>query len=168
MRSSLNLLLANMRLSNNARRVFVDWPALEDTALRFLQYVSPWLIVDGANLAEVMLQRAIAEYEAAPSSEEDVRYRRFLVCLAGAAQVLRELRISVKNKNEQWAVWSYDEPLMTYLARHNRTSLQIRRRDIGLPVTPVLIKLLASIGSTDELIEVESDIARLMAQGSTS
>lgn len=168
MRSSLQLILANTRLSSSARRVFVDWPTLEDTALRFLHYVSPWLIVDGENVAEAILQRAIAEYEDAPPGAEDGRYRRFLVCLAGAAHVLCDLRVSVKNKDDQWAVWSYDEPLMTYLARHNRTSLQIRRRDIGLPVTPVLIKLLASIGSTHELIEVESDIARLMAQGSAA
>ena len=101
-------------------------------------------------------------YEAGSLEGKGFAHRRFLERLAAAARLLGELRISVKNRDEHWAVWTYDEPLMAYLARHKRASIQIRKRDVPISPAPVLIKLLAAISTARDLELADLDIPTLL------
>jgi len=68
------------------------------------------------------------------------------------------------DKDGLWSIWSYDVPLMSWMERHKRWTIQIRPREEPVGAGPVLIKLLAAISSTHELDFAELDFSRLLAQ----
>lgn len=162
MRASLNRILNNTGLTSSALKVFTDWPALEHVAIQFLHFVSPWLVVGNESLAETTLRDAFTAYDETLPKGYAAGHRRFIERIAESAKVLSSLRVSVMNNDEQWAVWNYDEPLMTYLASHKRWSIQIRERETPVASAPVMIKLLASISSTQELQIADIDLSSLL------
>lgn len=168
MRATLNRILINANVSRSARRAFTDWPALERVAIQFLQFVTPWLVIGNESLAESTLREALLTYEENMASGYEVGHRRFIERLAESAKILSSIRVSVKNSRNQWAVWNYDEPLMTYLATHKRYSIQIREREAPVASGPVMIKLLAFISSTQELQMAEINIHELLGMKVTS
>ena len=168
MRATLNRILSNADLSRAALKAFTDWPALEQVAVQFLQFVTPWLVVGNESLAETTLREALQTYEKNLASGYEIAHRRFIERLAESANTLSCLRVSVKNSRDQWAVWNYDEPLTTYLELHNRVSIQIRERDTPVASGPVMIKLLAFISSTQELQMAEINIHELLGMKVTS
>lgn len=123
MRATLNRILSNADLSRVALKAFTDWPALEHVAVQFLQFVTPWLVVDNESLAETTLREALKAYENLALGYE-IGHRRFIERLAESANILSCLRVSVKNSREQWAVWSYDD-----VGWHDN---QLRRHSLGL------------------------------------
>ncbi len=168
MRATLNRILSNADLSRIALKAFTDWPALEHVAIQFLHFVTPWLVVGNESLAEKTLREALQTYEENLAAGYEIGHRRFIERLAESANVLSCLRVSVKNNREQWAVWNYDEPLMTYLASHKRVAIQIRVRETPVASGPVMIKLLAFISSTRELQMAEINIHELLGMKVTS
>lgn len=162
MAASLKRLLQSAGLTPFAQNTFIDWPSLEQVATHFLHYVSPWLMVGQSNLAETTLRAAFSAYEQMLPHGYEASHRSFIERIAESANVLATLRVSVMNDDGLWAVWMYDEPLMTYLKRHNRWSIQIREREAPIASGPVMIKLLASISSTQDMQFADLDIPRLL------
>lgn len=150
-RVSLNRILSNAGFSSSPVKAFTDWPTLERVALQFIHFVSPWLVVNGENLAERTLRDAIATYDETLHLGYEASHRKFIERIAASAKVLSSLRVSVKDKDGLWAVWTYDEPLMRHLANHKRYAIQIRERETPVASGTVMIKLLAAISPTQEL-----------------
>lgn len=166
MRKCLNRFLHNNPdLSWSATKAFTDWPALEQIAIQFLYYVSPWLIVREECLADITLRNALMAYGETSSGGYEAGYGKFIERIAKSAYSLAAIRVSVKNDEGQWMIWNYDEPLMKFMSNHKRTSLQIRERETPVASGPVMIKLLAAVGSTHELQIAEIDISSLLHVG---
>lgn len=161
-RISLNRILSNAGFATNPVKAFTDWPTLEQVALKFINFVSPWLVVDGETLAERTLLEAISSYDETLPQGYEASYRKFIERIAESAKVLSSLRVSVKDKDGLWAVWTYDEPLMRHLANHKRNSIQIRERETPVASGPVMIKLLAAISPTQELEVARLDFPSLL------
>ncbi len=156
MRLSLNRILRNAGFDARPVKAFTDWPSLEHVALQFINFVSPWLVVGGESLAERTLRDAIASYDETLPHGYEAGHRAFMERIAASAKTLSTLRVSVKDKDGLWAIWTYDEPLMRHLANHKRYSIQIRQRENPVASGPVMIKLLAAISPTQQL-----EVARL-------
>lgn len=161
-RSGLAHVLQCAGVSRDSVKAFADWPSLEQVAQRFIQFVSPWLIVDGANFAERTLLEAIAAYDQALGTGYEAGHRKFLAVLAASASVLATLRVSVRDKDGLWVVWTYDEPLVRHVERFGRASIQIRKRVAPIDAGPVLIKLLATISPTHDLELAGLDLPDLL------
>lgn len=166
MENALKRILQNSRLERIADHAFMDYPSLEAVATQFLQYVTPWMQVDERNLAEHTLREAFSAYHQQHLSGDGSDHSAFIERIAQAAQELATIRVSVLDSSEQWTVWSYDQPLLAYMAEHSRWSMQIRKRTEPVPVGPVLIKLLAAISSTRDMHTADLDYGRLLAYGS--
>lgn len=161
-RVSLKRILINAGRSSSPVKAFTDWPILERVALQFIHFVSPWLVVNGENLAERTLMDAIATYDETLPLGYEASHRKFIERIASSAKVLSSLRMSVKDKDGLWVVWTYDEPLMRHLAKHKRYAIQIRERETPVTSGIVMIKLLAAISPTNELEVAGLDYQRLL------
>ncbi|WP_126448143.1 hypothetical protein [Sulfuricystis multivorans] len=150
-RLSLNRILSSAGFSSGPVKAFTDWPTLEHVAFQFIYFVSPWLVVNGENLAEQTLRDAIASYDETLLLGYEVSHRKFIERIAASAKALSSIRVSVEGKDGLWSVWTYDEPLMRYLANHKRYAIQIRERDTPVASSTVMIKLLAAISPTKDL-----------------
>ena len=166
MENALKRILQNERLERVADHAFMDYPSLEAVATLFLQYVTPWMQVDDRNLAEHTLREAFSAYRQQPSTGNGSNHSAFIARIAQAAQDLATIRVSVLDSHGQWMVWSYDQPLLSYMAEHSRWSMQIRKRTEPVPAGPVLIKLLAAISSTRDMHTADLDYGQLLAFGS--
>jgi len=158
----LDLLLSNAGLRSLANSAFTDCPSLERVAAAFLHFVTPWMMIGNANLAEETLREALQVYEAKSRTNLECAHRGFIERIAESARTLASVRVSVLDKDGLWSVWQYDQPLMDYLNHHNRRTVQVRDRDVAIPVGPVMIKLLAAISTTREMQMAELDIPRLL------
>lgn len=147
---------------------FDDCPTLEFVATRFIDFVSPWLVLDGQNLAERALCEAIGCYNRDRCAGVEAATRSFVRCLAETAVDLSKYRVSVQDSDGLWIVWSYDEPLMQHLSNHKRKSIQIREREDPVPVAAVMIKLLAAVAPMKALQSAGLDFTNLLASGSTA
>lgn len=160
-------------LSNNGYaavpvRAFAEWPSLEQIALQYINFISPWMVVRGKNLAESTISEALAAFERDLSQPKENRFRSFIEAIAASAKTLAEIRVSVKDTDDLWSIWTYDEPLMSYLAFHKRQTIQIREREMPAASGPVMIKMLAAIGSTRELEAASLDLPRLLLMNPSS
>ena len=162
-RASLKRIVANADLDGSALKAFTDWPTLEHVALQFLHFVPPWLIVENESLAEVTIKNALVAYDSNHGNGFDVGHRKFIEKIAESANVLSSLRVSVRNDMDQWDIWNYDQPLTEYMQDHKRWSIQIRLRETPVPTGPVMIKLLAAISSTQEMLSADIDILSLFS-----
>ena len=162
MRSTLNRLLNNnAEISISAAKAFADWPGLENVTLRFINFVSPWLMIGEDTLADKTLREALKQYEEARNNGYEAAHYQFFERLARSADDLAAVRVSVLNDEEQWEVWNYDEPLMRFLSNRKRSSIQIRVREKPVSTGPVMIKLLAAVSPTNELQMAGLDLARM-------
>ena len=134
---------------------------MENVTLRFINFVSPWLMIGDDTLADKTLREALKEYEEARSEGYEAAHYQFFVRLARSADDLASVRVSVLNDEEQWEVWNYDEPLMRFLSSRKRSSIQIRMREKPVSPGPVMIKLLAAVSPTNELQMAGLDLARM-------
>ncbi len=162
MKEPLDLLLTNAGLRALANNTFTDWPSLERVAAAFIHFVTPWMMIGATNLAEETLRSALHAYEKNSRINLESAHRSFIERIAESAKTLAAVRVSVLDKDGLWSVWQYDQPLMEYLNHHNRRSVQVRDRDVAIPVGPVMIKLLAAISTTREMQMAELDIPRLL------
>ena len=163
MRASLKRIVSYPELSGPAIKAFTDFPALEEVTVQFLHFVPPWVLAGTASVAESAIRKALLAYEKTQGSGGGLGHRRYIETIAESAKVLSSLRVSVRNSNDQWDIWNYDQPLTEYMQRHKRWAIQIRERERPIASGPVMIKLLAAISSTKELVTAEIDITRLFA-----
>lgn len=168
MREALRRIIQSSRLERIAEHAFMDHPSLETVATLFVHYVTPWMQVDDRNLAESTLREAFAAYRECPSTGDGSNHSAFIERIAKASQELATIRVSVLDSDGQWVVWSYDQPLLSYMAAHNRWSMQIRKRTEPVPAGPVLIKLLAAISSTRDMLCADLNYGELLASGRTA
>ncbi len=162
MAGPLDRLLQHADLAHFAANAFTDWPSLREVTTRFLYFVSPWLMIGQQNLAETTLRSAFESYERMLPEGYEASHRHFIERIAESANLLASQRVSVMGADGLWIVWMYDEPLMAFLQRHKRSSMQIRERETSVAAGPVMIKLLASISSTKDMHFAEIDISRLL------
>lgn len=161
---ALERALKNAGVLPLSTRIFMDWPSLEKVATQFLYYVSPWLVVNERNVAEDTLRSAVLAYDRGRQEGEGSANRAFIEAITESVDALVSVRVSVMDKDGLWSIWSYDVPLMSWMERHKRWTIQIRPRDEPVGTGPVLIKLLAAISSTHELDFAALDFSRLLAQ----
>ena len=159
MRHALSSVLKNAGVSEQAEKAFVEWPELEAISLRFLQYVSPWLVVNDYNLAEETLKNA---FLAINSKKEfkDFPHRSFMEAIIQCVDTLASVRISVMSPSSGlWEIWSYDEPLLSWMEKMGKSAMMIRRRETSVDHSPLLIKLLAYVSSTRDMAMAEISFA---------
>ena len=162
MRASLKRIVSHPELSGAALKAFTDYPTLEEITLQFLHFVPPWIVVGSESLAEKTIRNALMAYEKSKGGTGcTVGQRRYIETIAEAAKILSNLRVSVKNSNDQWDIWNYDQPLTEYMSHRKRWAIQIRERETPIAPGPVMLKLLASISSTQELESAEIDMTGL-------
>ena len=161
MRASLKRIVSHPELSGPALKAFTDFPALEEVTVQFLHFVPPWVLAGTVSVAETAIRKALLAYENAQGSGGGLGHRRYIETIAESAKVFSSLRVSVRNSNDQWDIWNYDQPLTEYMQRHKRWAIQIRERERPIAPGPVLIKLLAAISSTKELVTADIDISSL-------
>lgn len=164
-RGSIRRILDSAGMGARPVNAFVDYPALERMAQQFVNFVSPWLVVDEENLAERTLLNAIRAYDKSLPEGYETSRRRFVEQIAVCARTLASADISVQNHDGVWVHWNYDEPLMRYLASHDRRTVQIRKRKTPLLTTPIMIKLLAAVCPSSELEAAGIDYPALLATG---
>jgi hypothetical protein len=143
-------------------QAFVDWPELEDVTRRYVNFVSPWLVIGDENLGESTLRAAIAAYDVAHPQGYGPAYRAFMEHIAGSAPKLASVRVSVRSDEGCWMPWTYDQPLLDFCASHKRSSIQVRTREVPVSASLVLIKLLTAVSSTRQLTLANLDLARLL------
>ena len=158
-RNMLETVLRNAGATECAESAFVEWPELEAISMRFLRFVSPWLIVNDQNLAEVTLKEAFAALEHNNSGQKDFPHRCFMESITHCVEALASVRISVMSVSGLWEIWSYDEPLLSWMDRMGKSAMQIRSRDTIVEQGPLLIKLLAYISSTRDMQMAEISFA---------
>lgn len=164
MRTALKRIVSTPELSGPALKAFTDYPALEKLTFNFLQFVSPWVLSGRASVAECTIRKALLAYDQAQGKGNGLGHRRYLETIAESAKVLSSLRVSVLNSTGQWEIWNYDQPLTEYMQRHKRWAIQIREREQPVAHGPVMIKLLAAISSTKDLVIADIDISSLLAE----
>lgn len=160
---SLDRLIRRAGLETKAARAFTDWPTLEHVATQFLHYISPWLVIDNASVAESRLAGAINAYTDGRDSEHG--HRAFIEHLAYTAQDLASHRVSVQDSDGLWVVWGYDQALTDFMHQHARLAVQVRQRETPLPVAPVMIKLLAAVSTTRDMSATDINLAQLLEAG---
>jgi len=159
-RQLLETSLNNAGVSEMADDVFIEWPEIELLATHYLNYVSPWLIVGDKNVAETTFSAAFMRYEREQALKRSsvLPHRTILSAMAHSVHFLASVRVSVCDKDQLWQIWTYDVPLLTWMAHHHRTSMQVRRRSPSLAHGPLLIKMLGFIGSTRDMQLAEINI----------
>ena len=162
MRTSLKRIISQSDLSGPALRAFTDHPALEELTLQFLYFVPPWVVSGSDSVAESAIHKALTAFENAKGRGPGLGHRLHIESLAESANILSTLRVSVLNSNDQWDIWNYDQPLIEYMQSHKRSAIQIRSREEPIAAGPVLIKLLAAISTTSELMTADLDISSLL------
>lgn len=152
-RNALTDLLTDAGVIDMARKVFDNEPALLGIAHQYLYYVSPWLVVNERNLAQESLVLALQRYVEQNKKRDAhaLAFRVFIETLAESAAGLANVRVSVKDSDEMWMIWSYDQPLMDWMASYKQYCIQIRQRDEVVSTIPLVIKMLAMISTTREL-----------------
>ena len=156
---NLTSVLKNAGVAEYAERAFVEWPELEEISLRFLQYVSPWLVVNETNLAEETLKKAFLAINSKKEYKE-FPHRSFMEAIVQCVETLASVRISVMSSSSGlWEIWSYDEPLMSWMKKMGRSAMQIRPRETSIDHSPLLIKMLAYVSSTREMQMAEISFA---------
>ncbi len=150
--------LKNARIEDQAEAVFVEWPELEQISVRFLRFVSPWLMIDEENVAEETLRNAFAAYEEKVVGRKEFPHRCFMEAIAKCVDLLATVRVSVMSEDGLWEIWSYDEPLMSWMEKKHRSAMQIRNRDVPVDSGPLLIKMFAFISSTRDMQLAEISI----------
>lgn len=159
MRQSLTSVLKNAGVTERAERAFVEWPELETISLRFLQYVSPWLVVNDQNLAEETLKSAFLSIDSKKAFKE-FPHRGFMEAIVQCVDTLASVRISVMSASSGlWEIWSYDEPLLSWMEKMGKSAMQIRYRETAVDHSPLLIKMLAYVSSTREMQMAEISFA---------
>lgn len=143
-----------------AARAFTDWPSLENVASQFIDYISPWLMINNEFVAEKRLIGAFNAY--ATVSDIDHGHRAFIEHLAHTAKDLAAHRVSIQDGDGVWVVWSYDEPLTQFMGAHSRWAIQVRTREEPLPVAPVMIKLLAAVSTTRDMAATDINLSQLL------
>lgn len=165
MYSDLKRIVSHPELAGPALRAFTDYPALEKVTVQFLHFVPPWVLYGTVSVAESSIRNALLAYESEQSGHHSSGHRRYIEAIAASAKLLSAIRVSVKNSNDQWEIWNYDQPLTEYMQQRKRSAIQIRNRENPIALGPVLIKLLASISPTNELVTADLDITSLFAGG---
>ena len=143
--------LTNAGVIERAESIFVEWPELEAISTKFLRFVSPWLMVDEQNLAEVTLKEAFSTLNDKRPGNKDFPHRTFMEAITHCVTLLASVRISIMTPSGLWEIWSYDEPLLSWMERMGKSAMQIRKRETTLEQGPLLIKLLAYISSTRDM-----------------
>lgn len=164
MRASLERIVSHPELSGQALKAFTDYPTLKEITVQFLHFVPPWILVGSESLAEITIRNALMAYEKS-NGGSTIGQRRYIETIAESAKVLSRLRVSVKNSSNQWDIWNYDQPLTKYMSHRKRWAIQIRPRETPIASGPVMIKLLASISSTQELESADIDMTGLFGSG---
>lgn len=157
--ATLDHVLRRAGLVHKIARAFTDWPTLEHVASQFINYISPWLIINNENLAECRLAGAVAAYN---RFDSEIGHRAFIEHLAHTAIDLVAHRVSVRDNDGAWVVWGYDEPLPDFMRRHQCWAIQVRARETPLPAAPVMIKLLAAVSTTRDLTASDINLAQLL------
>ncbi|MBK6639111.1 MAG: hypothetical protein IPG34_16530 [Rhodocyclaceae bacterium] len=135
MRAALNNLMRAAGCRDLAERVFANEPTLHDITLRYLYYLSPWLVANECNLAQETVALALQRYtERNVNADHEAAFRAFIETLTESAVVLADVRISVKSAEGQWMIWSYDEPLTLWMEEHKHSCIQIRDASSDVPV----------------------------------
>ena len=147
----LQATLTNAGVAEQAESIFLEWPEIEMIAAQYLRYVSPWLIVGEDNLAEMTLRDAFKAREGDPERRRSFPHRSLIEAITQSVPLLASVRISVLNGENLWTIWSYDEPLTTWMEKHGRSAMQIRPRETSVVHGPLLIKMLAFVSSTRDL-----------------
>lgn len=143
--------LRNAGVTERAESIFVEWPEIEQIALQFIRFVSPWLIVNDRNVAEVTLQDAFAPKSNKEREQKEFPHRSFMEAITRCVTLLASVRISVMNGEGLWEIWSYDEPLWSWMEKRGRSAMQIRSREAAVEHGPLLIKMLAYMCSTRDM-----------------
>jgi hypothetical protein len=145
----LKPLLEQAGVADIALPVCQRHPLIMEIAERFVRFVTPWLVHDGANLAKAALREAFAGV-----SCDRVDYQAFITCICGIAPTLSTIRVSVPDSDNNWHIWAYDEPLTDFAKRHGRMMFQIRERETPIPAQPIVTRLLAELACRRELLQV--------------
>jgi hypothetical protein len=123
--------LRNLRLSDEAERIFTNWPGAKLIACNLCQYISPMLVLStGESVLEMTLAEAIGAYYSQRS--DDIKaYRAFVRAAVRGVEHLRTLRISLELEAGDWVVWDMEQPIMVWMDKHDRDALQVR--ELGTP-----------------------------------
>ena len=134
-------------MSNYARNVFMDFPALRTIALNYTRYVTPIIdLDDGGNLLPLAIEKALINVVT------NGHPRGFLGQLVETSRVLAGLKISVPNaKQKLWDIWDYDEPLMHWMRERDTSLLSISPRAIPVDEGRLILKMLANVATARDL-----------------
>lgn len=162
MRARANLwkVINSAGLSSKANDLFLNHPILENISTNFVQYVTPLLLVDGKGVAIETIRNA---FSACEDVDHSGKPRAFIESIVGSADVLKHLRVSVQDCDGLWMIWSYNEPLQQLLDKHRAHVLQIKQRPIPANRTPLLVKMLAAISSTEHMETSGLNIEQIFA-----
>lgn len=164
MHLDINNVVASFRGTSEPVKAFMDWPALETVAKRYIGYVSPWVIVEGEHFAVQTLEDALDSYDQACIYGYDEGYREFMKRIALSAGTLAKLKVSIKNKSKDWIIWDYEQPLITSLQESKSYLVQTRVREKPLSTPSVMIKLLAAVSPISDLINADLDYNKLLSE----
>lgn len=153
--------IENAGATHRANETFASDSNLELIAANFIHFVTPQLFVEGGSLAEMSLIRAFQSFAQA---EQRDKSREFIETLVASVDSLVRIRVSVQDCDGLWMIWAYNEPLQELLDRHKTQVLQIKQRTVFAPRTPLMVKMLAAITTTEYMGIAQLDFSRMFAQ----
>lgn len=158
----LDTALRNTDLRHDADDIFFRCPDLRQVALRYVEFVSPFIVQEGENLLEASLQDAITAFRREEPADLKSAWRAYIEAFVFRVGTLCRLRMSVQDRDGHWAIWNYDQPLLAWMAIHGRRTLQIRVREQSIEPGPLVVKLLSHICDVRQLQSAGVDLARLV------
>ncbi len=151
--------LRHAGIRDQAQVIFILWPNLKQASLRLCSYLSPFVLVGDIPLLEIALARATG---AACCESGASQMQAFIQAIASIEKELRELQVSVLDRDDNWIIWDFDSHVTSWLEQYRRDSLQVRPRETPFMKGPVLVALLSRVFTTRDLmmagIELHGDI----------
>lgn len=153
--SILDLALRRIERRVEGRQLFLLWPNLRRAALKLCVYLSPYLEQRNRPLLDIALERGIAALIHAPSGQQ---VSAFIHAIASIADDLCQMQISVEDREGDWAIWDFENPILDWMRAYQRECVQIRQRDVPFPIGAVRLALISRVFSIRDLLHVHLEV----------